>query len=670
MTPGRPAHGAATPGSPGSTGSTGSGDTDGEAGAASISGLLRDHFGFTDLKPGQHEAISKLLDGKSVLAIFPTGGGKSLCYQLPALALPGVTLVISPLIALMKDQIDFLKAKGVAAERYDSSLDADQAREVLSRLRAGSLKLLYISPERLANERFLGAIRRANVSLLAVDEAHCISQWGHNFRPEYLKIARTARELAIPRVLALTATADRETAADIAQAFGIAREDIVNTGFYRPNLELRATAAGAGAKKTLLLERLQTRPPGPAIVYVTLQATAETLAAHLREHGVAALAYHAGMAAEERGRVQDAFMASDTLVIVATIAFGMGIDKADIRYVYHYNLPKGVESYAQEIGRAGRDGEKSVCEMFVSLRDTLVLENFVLGDTPDTESIASLLSEVLGGEEHLLLSPPALANRHDIRELVVRTLLTYLELDGYLRALGHIYTNYTLTPNKPSAEMLAPFDAPRQAFLRKILSRCKKKKSGAFDLDVAETALEIGEPRERIVAALEFLDNRGDIGLKASGTRQRFQVTSRPASLAALAEELSVRFGERESRDLARVRQLLELARDPHCLTRRLLAYFDETIEPCGHCGPCLGEEPCAPPAFTPRVPRGRSIAKMEALMARKPPQLTTPRKLAKFLCGLASPATVRLRDHEAFGLFERLPFALVLELAERTMAQ
>lgn len=641
-----------------------------QAPSPEVTRLLRGVFGFETLKPGQAEAIERLLGGRSVLAIFPTGGGKSLCYQLPALALDGVTLVISPLIALMKDQIDFLKSKGVAAERYDSSLNADKARDVLNAFREARLKLLYISPERLANERFLNAARRARVALLAVDEAHCISQWGHNFRPEYLKIAQTARELAIPRVLALTATADRETASDIADAFSIAPQDIVHTGFYRPNLELRATACKPGGKKALLLERLRLRPPGPAIVYVTLQKTAEAVAAWLQEHGAQAMAYHAGMGPEQRAAVQDAFMASDRLVIVATIAFGMGVDKPDIRAIYHYNLPKGVESYAQEVGRAGRDGEKSVCEMFVCLRDTLVLENFVLGDTPDRQSLDSILAEVLGGEDHLLLSPPTLANRHDIRELVVRTLLTYLELDGYLRALGHIYTTYTLAPNKPSAEMLAPFDEARQAFLRKVLSRCKKKRGGSFSLDVEDASREIGEPRERIVAALDYLAAKGDIELKASGTRQRYVVTRRPADPDKLARELMARFIEREGRDLERIRQMLELASDPHCLTKRLLAYFGEEAGPCGHCGPCLGEEPCVPHPFHPRKPRERSLKKLEALLAEGLPQLSTPRRLAKFLCGLGSPATVRLKEHEAFGLFERVPFRMVLGLAEQAMGK
>lgn len=322
------------------------------------------------------------------------------------------------------------------------------------------------------------------------------------------------------------------------------------------------------------------------------------------------------------------------------------------------------------IGRAGRDGKPSVCEMFVCLQDTLVLENFALGDTPDIEAISSLLGELFGGQGELLLSPPALANAHDIRDLVVRTLLTYLELDGHLRALGHVYTSYSLTPNKPSAEMLAPFDARRREFLVQVFSRCKKRRNGGFNLDVEDVAQETGEPRERILSALEYLDSRGDIDLKASGTRQRYRVERRPDDLAGLARSLEERFVEREGRELARIRQMLALAEEPHCLTRRLLEHFGEAIGPCGHCGPCLGEEPCVPPPHAPRAPRERSLAKLDALLAENLPQLGTPRRLARFLCGLSSPATTRLKEHEAFGLFERVPFRTVLGMAEKAMGR
>src|SRR5437868_13664503 len=247
---------------------------------------LRDVFGFDAFRPGQERVVDALLAGRSALAVFPTGAGKSLCYQLPALLLDGMTIVVSPLIALMKDQIDFLQRSGISAARLDSSLDAAEQREIFARLRAGTLKLLYVAPERFNNERFLAELARTRISLFAVDEAHCISEWGHNFRPDYLKLAQLARELKVGRVLGLTATAPPAVAADIARAFGVAGHDIVRTGFYRPNLSLLITPCGPGEAERLLADRLASRPPGATIVYVSLQRTAECVAEFLASRGV------------------------------------------------------------------------------------------------------------------------------------------------------------------------------------------------------------------------------------------------------------------------------------------------------------------------------------------------------------------------------------------------
>src|SRR5439155_7125611 len=250
--------------------------------------LLRERFGFERFRPGQREAIEALRTRGAALAVFPTGGGKSLCYQLPALAFPGVTLVVSPLIALMKDQIDVLQGRGIAAARLDSSLSAGEAREIGAALRAGELKLLYVAPERFNNERFLEQLARARIALFAVDEAHCISEWGHNFRPDYLKLAEAARALRAERVLALTATATPAVVEDICRGFGIPPECAVVTGFYRLNLELLTTPVRAAERDALLLARLRGRPPGPTIVYVTLQRTAERLAEALAAAGLPA----------------------------------------------------------------------------------------------------------------------------------------------------------------------------------------------------------------------------------------------------------------------------------------------------------------------------------------------------------------------------------------------
>jgi ATP-dependent DNA helicase RecQ len=250
--------------------------------------VLAARFGFDSFRPGQEQVVEALLAGRSALAVFPTGGGKSLCYQLPALLLDGVTVVVSPLIALMKDQIDFLVRHGVDAARLDSSLGADEARDVAERLRNGRLELLYVAPERFNNERFLAQLEGTKIALFAVDEAHCISEWGHNFRPDYLKLAVRARGLGAERVLALTATATPAVVADICKGFSIAEGDAVVTGFYRPNLTLLTTPVPAEARDQLLIDRLRERPPGPTIVYVTLQRTASRVATLLAAAGLPA----------------------------------------------------------------------------------------------------------------------------------------------------------------------------------------------------------------------------------------------------------------------------------------------------------------------------------------------------------------------------------------------
>ncbi|HEX2948380.1 MAG TPA: ATP-dependent DNA helicase RecQ, partial [Armatimonadota bacterium] len=366
--------------------------------------LLKQYFGYDAFRPGQREVMSALWRTKAALAVFPTGGGKSLCYQLPALMFDGVTLVVSPLIALMKDQIDFLQQRGIPAARLDSTMDLDSTSAVHDELRSGKLKLLYVAPERFNNERFLQFLHGVRIALFAVDEAHCISEWGHNFRPDYLKLAKVARSLHAEHILALTATATPAVVNDICAGFGIAPESAIVTGFYRPNLYLHVTPTTPDTRDALLVTRLLDRQRGSTIIYVTLQKTAERVAALLAQAGLPAEAYHAGMESDERNRVQEWWMASNENIVVATIAFGMGIDKSDVRYIYHYNLPKGLESYSQEIGRAGRDGKPSIVELFACPDDVPTLENFAYGDTPTDEALRSLLHELLNAGEDFAVS--------------------------------------------------------------------------------------------------------------------------------------------------------------------------------------------------------------------------------------------------------------------------
>ncbi len=628
--------------------------------------VLQQTFGFSEFRNGQAEVVGRLLAGRSTLAVFPTGGGKSLCYQLPALLLDGLTVVVSPLIALMKDQIDFLVEHRVPAARLDSSLDRVATLRTYDELRSGRTKLLYVSPERLGNERFLQLLERQSISLLAIDEAHCISQWGHNFRPDYLKIASLAKQLKVGRVLALTATATPEVASDIAAAFVIAADDVVQTGFYRPNLELRVTACADRERAQLLATRLKSRPPGPTIVYVTLQRTASQIANYLSKCGFSARAYHAGLKSEERSEIHDAFMVADDMIVVATIAFGMGIDKSNIRAVYHYNMPKGLESYMQEIGRAGRDGQPAVCEMLACADDVVTLENFSYGDTPDSQSVASLTAEFLDQGAEIDVSIYGLAQRHDVRDLVVKTLITYLELDGILQSTGSFYSEFKFQPQRPSAEILAQFDPQRAEFLRKLFA-CAKFGKTWFSLHADEAARRLQQPRERIVAAFNYLEERGDLVVEAAGVRHAYRRLKQPRDRAALVDALTERFFERESNDIARVESVVSLAEQGGCLTCFLLDYFGESRTACGHCSGCTGVDTQVLSRPQPWVPQPADSAVWRKLRAEGISSLKTPRQIARFLCGIPSPATARgkLRQRPEFGQWSQRRFADVLALAE-----
>jgi len=315
---------------------------------------LRTTFGFEAFRPGQADIVDAILDGHDVLAVMPTGSGKSLCYQLPALVRDGLTVVVSPLIALMRNQVAQLRGYGVAAAALNSANDANENRSVLGQIARGELRLVYVSPERLVKADTIDLLKRAKVALLAVDEAHCISQWGHDFRPEYAALGAVQVELGGVQTVAFTATADAATRADILEKLFRRPPAVFVHGFDRPNLRLAMRAKSAGRKQ--VADFINARRGQSGIVYCRSRRKTEELADYLRANGAEALPYHAGMEATARSRNQDVFLQEDGVVIVATVAFGMGIDKPDVRFVLHADMPANIESYYQEIGRAGRDG--------------------------------------------------------------------------------------------------------------------------------------------------------------------------------------------------------------------------------------------------------------------------------------------------------------------------
>jgi len=341
--------------------------------------LLREVFGFAEYRPDQGEIVDHLVAGGDAFVLMPTGGGKSLCYQLPSMVRPGTGVVVSPLISLMKDQVDALRAAGVSAAAYNSSLEPDEARSVLRALHAGELQLLYVAPETLMTDGFLERLHglEHGIALFAIDEAHCVSQWGHDFRPEYVQLGQLRGLFPGVPIIACTATADPETRDDVRLRLGLADAAVYITGFDRPNI--RYTVVEKREPLHQLLQFLAGHEGESGIVYCLSRKRTEEVADKLRAHGVNAAAYHAGLPADARRRVQDAFARDDVHVVVATVAFGMGIDKSDVRFVVHHDLPKTVESYYQETGRSGRDGLPAEALLLFGLGDAAVVRSLIEG---------------------------------------------------------------------------------------------------------------------------------------------------------------------------------------------------------------------------------------------------------------------------------------------------
>jgi len=349
---------------------------------SSIDDTLAEVFGYHEYRPHQREIVEHVVSGGDAFVLMPTGGGKSLCFQIPALHRAGTAVVVSPLISLMKDQVDALRANGVAAACLNSSLSPEDAAVVMRDLRAGVLDLLYVAPERLMLDSFLELLRTLPISLFAIDEAHCVSQWGHDFRPEYVQLGGLRERFSGIPIIALTATADDQTREDVRERLHLLDAPVFAAGFDRPNI--RYTVAGKRSGPAQLAAFVTRRPSDSGIVYCLSRRRVEDVAARLRKEGVAAAAYHAGLPSAERTRVQDAFLRDEVRVVVATVAFGMGIDKPDVRFVVHYDMPKNIEGYYQETGRAGRDGLPAEALCLFGLQDAVTARSLIeSGSNPE-----------------------------------------------------------------------------------------------------------------------------------------------------------------------------------------------------------------------------------------------------------------------------------------------
>lgn len=440
--------------------------------SATITAALNRWFGHASFRSGQVDAIQASLAGRDLVLVMPTGSGKSLCYQMTALLLPHTALIISPLIALMKDQVDALERRGIAATFLNSSLTPDEMASRLARFRAGRYKLLYIAPERFRNTRFLEAVRQTPISLLTVDEAHCISQWGHDFRPDYLHLKEVVKTLPGVRVMAVTATATPDVREDIVAQLGLGnaprKEPVVRVhGFSRPNLHLAVCRAPTHAVK---LQRVSAciAQHQSGIVYVATRRQAERVYERIRQScGVPALLYHGALPDKEREQVQDAFCQAEHPVIVATNAFGMGVDRNDIRFICHWDVPGSVEAYYQEVGRAGRDGKPAWCELLFNYADVRTQQFFIDGANPTPSVILSLWEAVQRqcAQEPQSLTADAWAELIDEKNAMsVRTGMALLERAGLIQRIqqpGQRIATVTVAANANSAMLQDPLEKLR-----------------------------------------------------------------------------------------------------------------------------------------------------------------------------------------------------------------
>ncbi len=572
--------------------------------AIDLDQTLRDRFDLERFRAGQREVIEDVLAGRDVLCVMPTGGGKSLCYQLPALLLTGPTLVVSPLIALMKDQVDALLQRGLRATLLNSTLDPAEQRARLSEIEAGQYDLVYVAPERFRSPRFVETMTRVRPALLAVDEAHCISEWGHDFRPDYARIGHARRQIGSPPCIALTATATDLVRRDIADQLGLRDPAQYVTGFDRPNLSYAVIDARRDADKLAALADALERTPGSAIVYASSRARCESVGQFLeKELKRPTVIYHAGLTREERAAAQDRFMAGEVQTVVATNAFGMGVDKANIRSVVHFNLPGTLEAYYQEAGRAGRDSQDAQCILLYAPGDRFLQEMFIDNEYPPPDAVFRVYEFLRGLDaDPIELTHAEIkdATRLDLNESAVGTALKILEGAGAVERFrpreNMAIVRINAEADEPSfLDRIKP-NAPVQALvLRAIEGYVNRRFHEPVYFHPDEFAAKLGLDRPALIRAVKNLAAELPIDYVPPFRGNAVRVNDR----SKRSRDLRVDFAaleQRKQREYDKLERMVKYAESAKCRRAYILGYFgDAQAAHCGrcdNCGPAEGRKP------------------------------------------------------------------------------
>ncbi len=553
------------------------------------------HFGLTAFRPGQQRVVEAVFAGRDCLCIMPTGGGKSLCFQLPAVARPGTVLVVSPLIALMQDQVDSLLARDISATFINSSLGFAEQQQRMTLMSEGRYDLVYIAPERMRSKSFLDALRSTHVQLLAIDEAHCISQWGHDFRPDYARLGRLRQTIGSPQTIALTATATRTVRQDVCDVLQLRQPAVFVSGFARENLGLSVATPSSNSHKDQLLERFLAGNPGSGIIYCSTRKACEHLTELLRtRQSRSVAAYHAGRESGERREIQEAFSAGKIDLIVATNAFGMGIDKSNLRFVIHYNLPGSIEAYYQEAGRAGRDGLPARCLMLYSYQDRFIQEFFIENSYPSREIVRQVyefLCQIPADPVEITLQELQHQLGLSVGTEGIRVSENLLEKSG---AIERMDTRENLASVRISSDLPTLVDLlPREARTRRRVLRAVESRAGPLSgeriwFSPPELARQLDMSGEALQRNLRELNQLDCFDYVPPFRGRAVHVVRRVPF-----HQLDIDFSElqlRKEEEYRRLASVMAFAESRRCRQVEILGYFgDEPTNDCRQCDNCIG---------------------------------------------------------------------------------